>query len=90
MDHIMVGEPQKRGCGWTGGHGHGERGYPNFPKAWDRDTVRAAVEQVLAGQTDLTIERYGATLFFRSVVDGLPMLVRVKGRQGQGGVRNPL
>lgn len=85
LDPIIRGAPRKRGRGWSGGHGYGERGGPPwFPKDWDRDRIRDAVQRVIAGPPDLEIERLGrgSTLLFRATIDGLRIEVRVRGRHG--------
>jgi hypothetical protein len=59
LDHIMVGEPRRRGQAWSGGHGYGAgNGKAEFPLSWMREVVKAAIEQVLTDPTSIaSIER---------------------------------
>jgi hypothetical protein len=82
LDHIIVGEPRDRGRRWSGGHGYGHRGFPNFPRSWDREKIRTAIQRVLAGPPGLVIIRRGSTLHFYATTDEVAMEVRVRGRPG--------
>ncbi len=79
MHHIMVGSPTKNG--WEGGHAFGAgHDKTEFPEGWDADKVRAAIESVLRAPGE--IQRLGSTLYFRGVVDGQRLELRVRGRSG--------
>jgi hypothetical protein len=84
LDHIMIGEPRRRGQAWSGGHGFGVgRGKAEFPETWTRTVVKAAIEQVLSDPASIeSIRRKGSTLEFRGVVMGVSIVVVVRGRQG--------
>jgi hypothetical protein len=81
LDHIMVGEPRRRDQAWSGGHGFGAgKGKAEFPQTWTHAVVKAAIEQVLSDPA--SIRRKGSKLEFRGVVDGLLIVVVVRGRSG--------
>ena len=82
LDHIMVGEPRRRDQAWSGGHGFGagKGKAAEFPQTWTHAVVKAAIEQVLSDPA--SIRRKGSKLEFRGVVDGLLIVVVVRGRSG--------
>jgi hypothetical protein len=84
LNHIMVGEPRRRGRAWSGGHGFGAgRGKAEFPESWTRDVVRGAIEQVVTDPVSIvSIRRKGSKLEFRGLVDKLSIVVVVRGRYG--------
>jgi hypothetical protein len=77
LDHILIGEAKKGG--WHGGHAFGAaKGKSEFPESWGRTEVRGGIDRALRQPAEIV--RRGSTLYFRAVVDGQPMTVRVKGR----------
>lgn len=84
LDHIMVGEPRRRGRAWSGGHGYGAgKSKAEFPESWSRDHVRHAIELVLTDISTITlIRRTGAALHFHGTVNGVALVVVVRGRPG--------
>jgi hypothetical protein len=84
LDHIMVGEPRRRGQAWSGGHGYGAgKGKAEFPRSWAREVVKAAIDQILTDPRSIaSIRRRGSKLEFRGTANGLPIVVVVRGRHG--------
>lgn len=84
LDHIIVGEPRRRGQAWSGGHGHGAgKGKAEFPQSWTREVVKAAIERILRDPPSIaSIRRKGSKLEFRGTANGLPIVVVVRGRHG--------
>lgn len=84
LDHIMAGEPRRRGQAWSGGHGYGAgRGKAEFPRSWTREVVKTAIEQVLTDPASIaSIRRRGSKLEFRGTANRLSIVVVVRGRHG--------
>lgn len=84
LDHIMIGEQRRHGLAWSGGHGYGAgKGKTEFPPNWSREVVQAAIERVLSDVASIiSIRRRGSRLEFRGTVNGICVVVVVRGRHG--------